>query len=311
MFDLYFAGADNPVIMDECKKLKVAKLFTNATERKWIEEFASDENFQGKLMVDSGAFTTHSQGKEMSVDDYIDFLNKNDDGIDWAIQVDKIPGTWRSERTREDVETAADQTWKNYLYMIQKVKSPKKLLPVYHFGEDLRWLKNMVEFKYSDGTPVQYICIGGSSTINNAQRNSFYGKCFELIEKSTNPNVKVHLLGCQSLPSLEKLPATSADATSWIRCGAFGSIMTKWGNILVSGVQEHSMDHALSMESVGVENLRKYVESFGFKLEDLIYDREEMTARVARLIFNMRYLKDWQDHYEYKGPKSFIRKSLF
>lgn len=311
IMDLYFAGAEMPPVMEECKKLEVAKLFTNATERKFIKDFANKENFNGKLLVDSGAFTTHTQGKEMNIDDYINFVNENDEGIDWFIEVDHIPGVWGQPQTIEQLMEAPIKSWDNYLYMIERLKSPKKCLPVFHQGEDFKYLARMLEFKYNDGTPIVYICISGNKQLASKDREIWYKKCFEIIEKSTNPKVKIHCLGNQTLHQLERFPFTSSDATSWIRGAAFGSIMTKWGNVLVSGVQKNDMEHVINMNQIGKQTLENYVKKFGFELTDLIEDKEKGSARINRIIFNLRYLKDWADHYEYKGPKSFITNKLF
>ena len=305
--DLYFAGSCYKEVLTECKKLGVNKLFTNATERKDIIDFATTSNFNGKLMVDSGAFTTHTQGKKMDIDDYINFLNKYDEGIDWFIEVDHIPGKWGQVKTVEELAEAPIKTWENYLYMLPKLKSPKKCLPVFHQGESFKYLERMVNFKYEDGTYIEYICISGNKELGSSLREKWYEKCFEVIEKSENPNVKIHCLGCQTIPHLEKFPFTSSDATSWIRVASFGSIMTKWGNILVSGVQKKDSSHILNMCDIGKENLEKYVNEFGLNLDDLI-DDGEMKASVNRIIFNLRFLKKWEDNYTYKGPKSFLHK---
>lgn len=309
--DLYFAGTAYKEVLEECKKLKVAKLFTNATERKNIIDFAKDENFKGKLMVDSGAFTTHTQGKEMNIDDYIDFLNKYDDGIDYFIQVDDIPGIWGQPKTEEQLRSSPIKSWNNYLYMLDKVKSPKKLLPVFHQGEDFKYLKNMVNFKYKDGSYIEYICISGNKELNSNQRSLWYDKCFEVIESSSNPNVKIHCLGCQSTKQLEKYPFTSADATSWVRTAAFGNIMTDYGNILISSRQENNFKNVINESEINLEVLNSFIKKFGFNLSQLSSDSEEGKANVNRMIFNLRYLKDWADNYKYLGPKSFIRKRLF
>lgn len=311
IMDLYFAGAELPKIMNECKKLEVAKLFTNANERKYIKDFASDLEFKGKLMVDSGAFTTHTQGMKMDIDDYINFLNENDEGITYAVEVDDIPGKWGFEPTVEEVKESPIKSWNNYLYMISKLKSPKKLLPVFHQGEDFQYLKNMINFKYEDGTYINYICISGNKSLSSKDREMWYIKCFEVIEKSENPKVKIHCLGNQTLHQLERFPFTSSDATSWIRSAAYGSIMTDYGLVLISGKQENDLGHCINMEEIGINNLEKYVNKFGFTINDLMNDSEKGMARINRIIFNLRYLKNWADNYKYKGPKTFIKNRLF
>ncbi len=46
----------------------------------------------GKLLIDSGAFSVHKSGKNVDLDEYIQFLNYNHEFIDYYIQLDDIRG---------------------------------------------------------------------------------------------------------------------------------------------------------------------------------------------------------------------------
>lgn len=310
-FDLYFAGTAYNIVLEECKKLQVAKLFTNATERKQIINFVEDDKFKGKLMVDSGAFTTHTQGREMNIDDYIKFLNKYDEGITYCIEVDDIPGKWGTEPTLEEVKNSPIKSWNNYLYMLDKLKSPRKLLPVFHQGEEFKYLTQMCNFKYEDGNLIDYICISGNKSLSSKDRKIWYKKCFEIIEKSNNPKVKIHCLGNQSLSELELFPFTSSDATSWIRKSVFGYLITDYGTVVISHRREDNVENNVNIEQVGLENLKNYCLKYGFTFDELVNDNGESKAVINRTLFNLRYLKNWADNYKYKGPTSFIKNRLF
>ena len=314
-FDLYFAGAENPKVMEFAKQKNVCKLFTQATERKHITEWANekvDNKITNKLFADSGAYSAHTRGYEVDVDDYIDYINNLDDGLDLFAQVDKIPGEFRKERTQEQIINAPRESWENYLYMRERVKSPHKLVPIFHQDEDFKWLKNMLEWKDEKGNHIPYIGVSSSKDKAVKFREDWYWKVFGIVQESSNPKVFIHSFGTSSIKHLETFPFKSSDATSWIRGAAFGGIQTDFGTILVSGVQDKDKEH-INACPISYKALEKYVNKYGFELNELIYDDEEGSgsARVKRIMFNMAYLKDWADNYEYKGPKSFVRKGLF
>ena len=52
-----------------------------------------------------------------------------------------LPGFFNEDGTRikskEDYDESARLSWENYLYMRERVKEPDKLMPVFHFGENL------------------------------------------------------------------------------------------------------------------------------------------------------------------------------
>ncbi len=312
-FDLYFAGNSYNEVMEYAKEKKVCKLFTQMGERKAINNWCDDKRegtINNKIFVDSGAYTAHTQGKEVNVDEYISYVNGIDSEIDLLAQVDKIPGRFGVLRTKEELLAAPEESWNNYLYMRDKVKSVEKLVPIFHQDEDFRWLKNMLEYKDENGNHIPYIGISSSKDKAPKYREAWYWKVFATIQASSNSNVKTHSFGTSSIRHLELFPFTSSDATSWVRGAAFGSITTDFGTILVSGVQDKDKRH-INACPISYKALEEYVNKYGFNLKELIYDSEESKAHIKRQCFNIAYLQNWADNYEYKGPKSFIRKGLF
>ena len=131
MFNLYFAGSDNPAWREYLIKKKANRLASWINDRNvingWIENKA-----KGNLFIDSGAFSAHTVGKEVDVDQYINFLNDLDDYVFIAAQVDKIPGEFRKAKTRKQCLEAPLMSWESYNYMRPRLKSPDKILPVFH-----------------------------------------------------------------------------------------------------------------------------------------------------------------------------------
>ena len=85
----------------------------------WVEYLNSNPDCPCKLVVDSGAYSAWSRGKEFDVDEYIDFLNSNKviETCFWAAEADVIPGRMNLEPTLEEKLRAPEQSWETFLSM--------------------------------------------------------------------------------------------------------------------------------------------------------------------------------------------------
>ena len=304
-FDLYFAGWLNKEIADIIINNNYNQLLSNANDRDNIGYFyeAKKNGWKGKLLLDSGAFSTYKSGKPVDLDAYINYLNENHEYLDYYIQVDDIPGEFGKPKTKEQLEASPQKSWENYLYMITKLKEPKKLLPVFHQGEDFKYLEQMLEYRDADGNPIDYICISSKKEFGMIARQNWYKKCYEIIQNSSNPNVKTHSLGTQSIHDCELYPFTSVDATSWILTASNGNINTKFGNIFISDRGLHKKQNIAN--NVSYEVFKKYIEDEGFNFDELV------EKSLNRIKWNCHFLGEWAKVREYKGPKSFKKRRLF
>ena len=305
-FDLYFAGAYNQEIEKILIKNKYNKLLSNANDGKMIERYINLKKtgeYEGKLLIDSGAFSVHTKGKTIDLEKYIDFLNNNHEWIDLYIQVDDIPGKWGQPKTAEQLSESPKKTWQNYLYMRNKLIEPDKLLPVFHQEEDFIYLKQMLEYTENE-KHIPYICISSNKELTAEKRLNWYKRCYEIIEESNNPNVKVHSLGTQSEKHCSIMPFTSTDATSWILAAANGSIYTKYGTIYISDRGINELNHIVN-DSNSLKILQEYIESKGFTIDELKSNHNK------RVEWNLLYLGEWAKNMNYIGPKSFKNNRLF
>lgn len=306
-FQLYFAGSQNKMAEAYLRKSGANRLASQLLDRNviagWIEGRSRGE-CQGYLFIDSGAFSAHTRGAELDVDAYIDYLNSIDDELHIFAQVDKIPGVFRQPKTKEQRAEAPEISWKNYLYMRERLKSPKKLLPIFHQGEEYKWLENMLEWTDENGEHIPYIGISPANDQPVKEKEKFISRCFQIIKQSSNPNVCTHAFGMTSLRVLERYPFTSADSTSWIMNGANGSIMTKYGSVTISSGRLNAPDHILKMPKEAQKEIQRYVESHGYTMQSLSDDYRQ------RVIFNIQYLLEWAQNYEYR-PASARRRPLF
>lgn len=295
MFDLYFAGSDNPAWREYLIAEKANRLASWINDKNVIDAWIENKA-QGKLFVDSGAFSAHTVGKEVDIDEYINFLNSVDDYIYIAASLDKIPGVFRQVKTRKQCLEAPLIGWENYLYIRERVKSPDKILPVFHQNEDYDWLITMLETKF-DGKHIPYIGVSPANDRSTKEKNEWFETVFRMIGQSSNPNVKTHAFGMTSLPVLERYPFTSADSTSWIMTGANGGIMTPNGTVVVSEKQKDNPQHIIHQTNAEIKQVKELCEKYEFKFDDLVVSYQE------RCKFNIAYLMDWCKNYTFKGTE--------
>jgi len=286
MLDLYLAGSDYAKGNDH-KILPHNTLLSYGYQIKAINDLCEKKRIKddgSKLFIDSGAYSAWTHGKIIDEDAYIDFVNSKGDLVDLIAQVDCIPGDKIYGATREEVLAAAEQTWKNYLYMRPKMKYPKRLLYTFHVGEPVSFLKRALEWKDDEGNYIPYIAFGGMVGKSTAIRRDFLTLCFDTIKNSSNPNVKVHAFGMTTFKLLDKFPISSADSTSWIMTGAMGGIITDWGVILVSDKAENNMTHYKNLSPAYREKVTKLIIDSGYTLEEL------GRSGAMRFQFNADYL---------------------
>ena len=298
-FDLYFAGTQNNDAEMWMLTNGSCRLQSQVNDRSNIRRWLNTSN-DGKLFIDSGAYTAFTKGKVVDVDEYISYINDISSKLYCFAQVDHITG---KGETKEDTGRLS---WENFLYMRTRVLAPHKLVPIFHQGEDLKWLKNMVEFEDSIGK-LDYIGFGAmvGTGVNRDDKCLFFDKAFSVIEKSSNPNIKVHAMGMTSLSLLELYPFYSADSTSWIMQAATGSIFTPWGLVDVSDKTKFLKTSPLNSSPDFLDMLCDWLGKIGFTLQEV---RDSYRPRT---ICNLIALTDWAKSYKYKGGKRIIKKKLF
>lgn len=259
-----------------------------------------------KIFVDCGAYTAHTQGKVVDMDSYLEFVNEYDYGVEIYASVDFIPGVYRMPKTKADLDEAPIKTWENYLYMREHSVSPHKALPIFHQGEDFKYLEQMLETTF-DGEHIPYIGISPANDLATKLKEPWIAKCFKIIKASSNPDVKTHAFGMTALPLLEKFPFTSADSMSWLFLAVNGKIMSRFGALIISdsvvkGVLQ-KVTYKYRDNAEVIKALNDDFESKGFTMEEIKTDSD------ARLRWNICYLMDWARNYKMVEPRK--QKSLF
>lgn len=302
-FDLYFAAGSSLQAEELFSKLGCNRLFSWLEKRNVENWMNICDNPQCKLFIDSGAYSAYTRGVEINIDEYIEFLNKHDENITICADLDTITFEPKTPEDFIQADKNCQKTWDNYLYMKPRMKSPQKLLPVFHQWENWRWLENMLEYTDPNGNHIPYIGLSPKLDSSEAKVN-FLEHCFKIIKRSSNPNVKTHAFGMTSLPVLKQFPLTSADSTTWVLVAAYGGILTEDGVVLVSSTQINNPKHIVHMHELAKQRVIRQIEKYGLTLEQVMEDYK------ARTSFNTHFLKEWSDNYVYQPP-TVSRTALF
>lgn len=243
------------------------------------------------FFVDSGAFSWHTGKWRGTVDDYIEYLNSIDGYFDVCAQLDTIPGHFGQPKKPEDYVESAEKSWENFLYMRTKVKSYDKVMPVYHMGEDVKYLKQMLEWRDEDGKPLEYIGLSPANDRSKEDRMLFLDNMYKIIHASSNPNVKTHIYGFTSLDAMSKFPCYSADSITHRLLSGYAKIITsEWGIISVSKRDRTSKAKSNwsfidGADDYNLEKLKKEAASMNLTIEQL------QDSVAARVVFNIKNIQ--------------------
>lgn len=234
--------------------------------QKIVEQMRADG---AKVFLDSGAFSAHTLGVTIPIEEYCDYIKRNmdilriEDGVVMASVLDGIGDPLK--------------TWRNQLTMEALGAKP---LPCFHFGEDPRYLDWYVE-RYD------YITIGGMVGKSVDSLITWLDRIWEknLVDGSGNAKIKVHAFGITSVTIMERYPWYSCDSSSWIQSAAFGSVVSPdYGPLSVSTKSPSRHDygrHVTTLSEPEKEHVLKMLEEQGFTLERL------STVYESRAAYNL------------------------
>lgn len=243
-----------------------------------------EHKFIKDIFIDSGAFSVHRGNATCDVDEYIEFANSLDDDASVFAQLDTIPGKFGQPKTKQDYEESAQKSWENFLYMYPKMKSPNKLMPIFHHGESFDALKRMLDWRDENGNQLTYLGLSPANDRSQQDKDAYLSEVFDFIQKSSNPNVKTHLYGMTSLQALAKFPAYSADSISARLIAGYNKIYTqKWGVISLSDKSRTSktksnMAFDRTCDPKTLQELKDLCASYDYTLEQM---KEDNCARTV------------------------------
>ncbi len=182
-----------------------------------------------------------------------------------------------------DIIYNADESWKNQQFLEAEGLRP---IPVYHYGEDIRHWKRMVD-------NYDYIGIGGvAGGVTLGQFVNFADPAFEYLWQ-TKPDCKVHGFAVTSHQLMTRYPFWSVDSTTWLKHAAYGNIMApRWSEVkgdfdyfqppLIYSVSDVSMvkstknpHYTIACPPVEIERVNEYFRRAGVDPEKLKVDMLE------------------------------------
>lgn len=249
-----------------------------------------------KMMLDSGAFSAWKRGTTIDVNDYIAYIKKNQHLLYSYVNLDVIPGVPGRKATQAEVESAAKASYKNLKLMHKAGLSP---IPVFHYGEDFKWLQQLLDDEES------YIGLGGLVGQPQPDQIAFLDHVFTMLTDSMGqPLVKTHGFGVASFPLLKRYPWTTCDATSWAMTAAMGGIYVPVFKgtapdysqapvkLTVSEVERSNgapADHYQRLGRLAKDRVEMFLKEVGVTVADVVSSYE---ARGVAIVYFMLKFQD-------------------
>lgn len=294
-------------IVDYCIENKIAMMLSYYSDKK-----SAYDNFlkprkerlekgleNGKLFMDSGAFTAWTKGAVINVEEYCKYINENGEYIDYFGQLDTIP---KVGGTVKEAEEAAKSTLKNYFEMVSKVKYPQKVVYTFHVGEPEEVLREALEWGKEHRDIMQMIAIGGMVKKNADSKHSVISRVFSVI-KEVYPEVKVHLFGCTSAQYFLDYPATSGDSSNYIMSATKGGVWTP-GGLYGFGDKKDKNHYTLQRHDVK-ESIDKYLAEIEMPAELLLEHAKH------RLLANIKFIEREYYRKQIKNENRREKRRLF
>lgn len=171
----------------------------------------ADQTDHPDILLDSGAYGVWRSGVVVDPERYTTYCGLVKDITLSCVNLDQIPGRWGQPATHDEVETACEVSFSRWW---QLCKTGAFIMPVYHQGDDLKWLH-----KYLDHGAL-YIGISPNDAFSMPSRQRWLHEIHAYIDRCglrLNQDVFTHCLGVFSPRVLYDLPAWSADASTVLR----------------------------------------------------------------------------------------------
>jgi hypothetical protein len=164
-------------------------------KNKLLKDFVDLIGYRPNIMLDSGAYSAWTTGRNISPLDYMRYIEENKDHI--------------TDYVALDVMGDGQITW--LYYQIMKLKGFRPI-PVYHYGTDEKYLRRYVD----DG--AGFIALGATVPVQDKHKVAQWVS--GLIQRY--PGIKFHVLGASSKPILGVEGLYSVDSSTWIMRAANG-----------------------------------------------------------------------------------------
>lgn len=240
-------------------------------------------------MIDSGAFTAWNKGKLVNRARLIDFYNwaidNYGDTFDFTlVSLDRIPGKQGVERTEADYKQAAEETVRNYEYMVEHVRGYVK--PVYHDGEP-EWV--LQHYK-----AAEYLSVSANQDLSYNEREAWVA----WVEAKYFKGRRLHGLAMTGTRMLRTIHWHSVDSAAWRLWAAMGAIawLREDGSLKILPTSRESPRgkkfdmHLATLPSLAKDKILAALSAEGLSFEQV---RDDSLARSRWNILVFRRACDW------------------
>lgn len=160
----------------------------------------------GKVFLDSGAFSMFTQGVKVDLKKYAKFVQNKAEVIEIASNLDVIGAGHEKE---------------SYDRQKQLERWGAKVQPVHHVRDADEWLQRYLDEGYD------YIFLGGMVPESTPVLRGWLDHIWHhyLTKPDGTPKVKVHGFGLTTLELIFRYPWYSVDSTSWVMIAQFGGVL--------------------------------------------------------------------------------------
>lgn len=190
-------------------------------KNKPLADFCDALGYRPEILLDSGAYSAFTKGKNVNILDYMAYIEKNAAYISRYIALDVI----------------GDASTSRLLYDLMRKKGLCPV-PVVHYGEDVAAVKYFEE----DGADL--IALG--DTVRIRDKNVVAKWCAEIHKQ--NPGVALHLLGSSSGKILQSGALSSCDSCAWYLMAINGKPRTISGKSRTSKIERAEANMLKVME---------------------------------------------------------------
>jgi hypothetical protein len=252
-----------------------------------------------ELLFDSGAFSAWGQedAPPLNLQEYIDYVRRNERWLRLYVNLDVICGERGRKRSTEALRESARLSDANLQRMLDAGLEP---IPVFHEGEDWRWLEKMVR----DGR--DYIGLAPVKPLRGQSAAEFLEPAFDLLKGT---GIHTHGFGITKPEWLlnPKFTFTSVDSTTWALGAGYGTIYVPPrgddgvpnyaglpSRVVMSGREQGSASLQRSqfdaLDPDTQDYVIDYVTAAGFKMVHARY------SPAARRLINLRYFIELTKH---------------
>ena len=283
--NIFFAGSGFEYRLPYDVGVRKRLLSWHANTDEELNSFITHQttDMQSFGIVDSGAFTVWNKGGTISVKGYSKKLANLLISFDIAANLDVIPGKrGMSARdiTKAMTEDAARQGWDNYIYL-SDLFGTHRIMPIYHQGESLSWLKKMVDYG------CEYIGISPSNDYHTNQRMHWLDDVFDYLT-SLPEMPKTHGYAVTSPVLMKTYPWFSVDSASWVHKGGMGVVSTPFGDFIFSD-REEMMKRNQRWSPEMEKKIIDYFANYSMTIDDL---KRDYKVRWKANAIHMLHLED-------------------